>query len=580
MAKFDIKDKAFRNLIEERCKFYGLPDEVIRLNNAVNKYKKSNFFAKLFNFGDAKKAQKEFEELKADKNFKKVLESNGFKFDSKGDMQKAEWYANQTMQGVPDGAILKLPNPNQLSRSDEGSIGQYAQVPSQNQQYVVPNIYSSAALNTATTPVQQQFGSQFPDPQRPQQTPQPQPQPQNTRADLPKLFDVVRNNDVEALKEIIRANTSYVNMARDKDGYSPLHFAPNKQIAEELVKAGADINAVAKDGTRPVDWAQNNPDLKQYLDAQGRQSQIQSNNAQNAQVSSPPQLKRSDNVQRIPSTDELARMAQQDLPQQPYSFKKPAANPSQTYAAGAMPPMGQYGATPEENKPAFDLDPRHLAPRPTTQVQSEVRGIYAGQSSDTSSRSSTQYDSTTSPFRNGSNGDIYAVPDKKDEQYGSLTLSEKPKTGPDADSTNPKAPLPQQVGGLDKFGNLQGGIYGGSGALSTEAAEANRRAYEAEIAQQRAATTLPTSHAKTNLAHSAPPALTGAKVSPAIAAMAQAISGGQIHTTPPKTQSTVPPRADGAPQPHRDAYQPLAKVHPRVNPSQSTVEVKFKTPQR
>ena len=64
MAKFDIKDKAFRNLIEERDKFYGLKsDEFQKLNNAVDQYKKSNFFAKLFNVGDAKKAQKEFEEF-------------------------------------------------------------------------------------------------------------------------------------------------------------------------------------------------------------------------------------------------------------------------------------------------------------------------------------------------------------------------------------------------------------------------------------------------------------------------------------------------------------------------------------
>jgi hypothetical protein len=166
MAKFDIKDKAFRNLIEERDKFYGLKsDEFQKLNNAVDQYKKSNFFAKLFNVGDAKKAQKEFEELKENKYFKQVLTNYGFEFDSKGDIQKAEWYANQTKQGVPDVTVLEQPSLSQLSRSDDRSIGQYAQLPPQ-QLPAQPSVSIGQYAQSPSQPSNEQYGQVPPPPQQ------------------------------------------------------------------------------------------------------------------------------------------------------------------------------------------------------------------------------------------------------------------------------------------------------------------------------------------------------------------------------------------------------------------------------
>ena len=50
--------------------------------------------------------------------------------------------------------------------------------------------------------------------------------------------------------------------ARDKRGYTPLHWAARHNrdpaVTSVLIEAGADLNARSKDGTTPLDWARYN----------------------------------------------------------------------------------------------------------------------------------------------------------------------------------------------------------------------------------------------------------------------------------------------------------------------------------
>ncbi len=42
---------------------------------------------------------------------------------------------------------------------------------------------------------------------------------------------------------------------KDEDGYTPLHWAATKEIAELLIAEGADVNAKDEDGETLLDWA-------------------------------------------------------------------------------------------------------------------------------------------------------------------------------------------------------------------------------------------------------------------------------------------------------------------------------------
>jgi ankyrin repeat protein len=53
---------------------------------------------------------------------------------------------------------------------------------------------------------------------------------------------------------VLLANKADVN-AKDKWGYSPLHFARNREIAEALLANKADINAKDENGETPLMWA-------------------------------------------------------------------------------------------------------------------------------------------------------------------------------------------------------------------------------------------------------------------------------------------------------------------------------------
>ena len=70
------------------------------------------------------------------------------------------------------------------------------------------------------------------------------------------------------LKEGARPN------ARDKRGYTPLHWAARHNrdtaVTSVLIDAGADLNARSKDGTTPLDWARyNDPAIAALLEKAG-----------------------------------------------------------------------------------------------------------------------------------------------------------------------------------------------------------------------------------------------------------------------------------------------------------------------
>ena len=262
--------------------------------------------------------------------------------------------------------------------------------------------------------------------------------------------------------------------------------------------------------------------IGQYAQLPQQQSlQVQSNKEQYGQVpSSPPQQQIGFNVQQLPSKEamELARIAAQqhlakesysfEQPRQPsatdlYSFEQPSQIPNQIYATGAVPPTSQYGVTPTPiGKPAFELDPKHVAPRPMT-PQASPRAE-----------------------------DIYTVPDIKNEQHETLSLA-KPTTGPEAPSNRPQSQFPQQgAAGLqqpnetifkssidiDKYKGDDPKKFFSSGVDTGEYASTNQALFnrgQAEmsenLAQQRAASTPPQAPARTSaaasLASSAPPAI-------------------------------------------------------------------------
>ena len=58
--------------------------------------------------------------------------------------------------------------------------------------------------------------------------------------------------NIEAVKQHLAAGTD-VN-AKDAEGFTPLHYAATKEVAELLIAKGALVNAKG-DGETPLDWA-------------------------------------------------------------------------------------------------------------------------------------------------------------------------------------------------------------------------------------------------------------------------------------------------------------------------------------
>jgi hypothetical protein len=70
------------------------------------------------------------------------------------------------------------------------------------------------------------------------------------------LFAAVQNSNVKAVEALLKQDINLVN-STDKDGYTPLHFVQDKEIARILLQNGADpIKEATKDGTTPAFWAQ------------------------------------------------------------------------------------------------------------------------------------------------------------------------------------------------------------------------------------------------------------------------------------------------------------------------------------
>ena len=77
----------------------------------------------------------------------------------------------------------------------------------------------------------------------------------NDEAKDRELFDAVRDNDLEKVKELI-ANGADVN-AKDRWVYTPLHLVNDVEIAKVLIANGADVNARFNDGSTPLHHAKN-----------------------------------------------------------------------------------------------------------------------------------------------------------------------------------------------------------------------------------------------------------------------------------------------------------------------------------
>lgn len=89
------------------------------------------------------------------------------------------------------------------------------------------------------------------------------------------FIDAVKNGDAKSVKMLLAENGELVN-ALGSDGMSPLHFAATPQIAEILLKHGADINLRDCDhnGT-PAQWTiRKRPKVCQYLLEQGAKADI------------------------------------------------------------------------------------------------------------------------------------------------------------------------------------------------------------------------------------------------------------------------------------------------------------------
>ena len=66
------------------------------------------------------------------------------------------------------------------------------------------------------------------------------------------IWEAAWSGNIEAVKQHLDAGA---DVNADSGGYTPLHFAATKEIAELLIANGADVNAKDDEGETPLDWA-------------------------------------------------------------------------------------------------------------------------------------------------------------------------------------------------------------------------------------------------------------------------------------------------------------------------------------
>ena len=67
---------------------------------------------------------------------------------------------------------------------------------------------------------------------------------------LIELIEAIEKGDIEAVKQHLAAGAD-VN-AKDEEGWTPLHQAETKEIAELLISKGADIHAKDRNRVTPL----------------------------------------------------------------------------------------------------------------------------------------------------------------------------------------------------------------------------------------------------------------------------------------------------------------------------------------
>ncbi len=86
------------------------------------------------------------------------------------------------------------------------------------------------------------------------------------------IHKAAEEGNIEAVKQYIAAGTD-VNV-KDNNGWTPLHYVANKEVAELLIAKGADVNAISLyrhgQGT-PLDWAirRKHPETADHLRKHG-----------------------------------------------------------------------------------------------------------------------------------------------------------------------------------------------------------------------------------------------------------------------------------------------------------------------
>jgi len=94
------------------------------------------------------------------------------------------------------------------------------------------------------------------------------------RESLDKLYNAISGKDSKTIKEIIEGNPELVNIKDERMENTPLHdvaLRGNKEGAEILIAAGADVNAKNKDGWTPLVYAtsQGNKEVVKLLVEKG-----------------------------------------------------------------------------------------------------------------------------------------------------------------------------------------------------------------------------------------------------------------------------------------------------------------------